>query len=261
MASGQLGAVLRRLLLRTDGNAWPSILDGGDRQLLERFVGDEDEAAFAALVARHGQLVLGVCRSVLRQQQDAEDAFQATFLVLARMASSIRKPDSLACWLHGVALRTALKERRAMATRRRNTARIIARSASKGLSTRELSPEQPVSEAALREVQMILHEEVERLPEKNRIPFVLCCLEGKSRAEAARQLGWKEGVNVAIDREVCPRYLRRRPVARRMASRLTAGLPWAFSQSPTCFSICGFDRCFQPPSGHTALIASRTKSC
>jgi RNA polymerase sigma factor (sigma-70 family) len=228
MASGQLGAVLRRLLLRTDGNAWPSILDGGDRQLLERFVGDEDEAAFAALVARHGQLVLGVCRSVLRQQQDAEDAFQATFLVLARMASSIRKPDSLACWLHGVALRTALKERRAMATRRRNTARIIARSASKGLSTRELSPEQPVSEAALREVQMILHEEVERLPEKNRIPFVLCCLEGKSRAEAARQLGWKEGTvsgRIAQARELLKTRLERRGVGLPAALAVTASTP------------------------------------
>ena len=96
MVTGQLTTFLRLLVGRK--------IDGSDRQLLERFVADADEVAFAALVDRHGRLVFGVCRSVLRHEQDAEDAFQATFLVLARLASSIRKRDSLASWLHGVAL-------------------------------------------------------------------------------------------------------------------------------------------------------------
>src|SRR5262245_48447012 len=112
MSSGTPGAILRRLLRIVDQkNA-----DQGDLHLLKRFVTEKDEAAFAALMERHGRLVFGVCRSALDQEQDAEDAFQAVFLVLARVASSIRKGESLASWLHGVALRTALKARRAMNT-------------------------------------------------------------------------------------------------------------------------------------------------
>ncbi len=179
MAASQRNAILRhlqRLLGERPAAA------GSDRQLLERFVASNDESAFVALLERYQALVLGVCRSVLHQEQDAEDAFQATFLVLARKADAIRKHDSIASWLHGVALRTALNLRRSLITRRRNEQRAATRTV-----------EQPVLDAALRELQAILHEEVERLPGKYRAPFVLCCLEGKSRAEAARELGWKEG--------------------------------------------------------------------
>ena len=209
MVAGQLTAFFR-LLVRTRK------IDGSDRQLLERFVADADEVAFAALVDRHGRLVLGICRSVLRHEQDAEDAFQATFLVLARLASSIRKRDSLASWLHGVALRTALKARRAMANRRRNE-----RQASVP------SQQEPDSEAALRELQTIIHEEIARLPDKYRAPFVLCSLEGKSRAEAAQQLGWKEGTvsgRIAQARSLLEGRLVRRGVA--LPAALAAAALW-----------------------------------
>jgi RNA polymerase sigma factor (sigma-70 family) len=199
MASEQLGPVLRQIRQLTSAAG-----DEPDRELLRRYLGRRDEQAFAALVQRHGALVQGVCRSVLRHEQDAEDAFQATFLVLARKAGSIRKGDSVGSWLYGVAYRTALKARRAMARRGKHQRAADVR-----------PPEQPVSEAALRELQAILHEEVTRLPERYRAPFVLCCLEGKSRADAAAALGWKEGIvfcRVARARDELRRRLARRGV-------------------------------------------------
>src|SRR4051812_7162887 len=114
MASGPLGTVLRHVH-RLAGA--PGLDEPTDAPLLERFAARREEAAFAALVRRYGPLVLGVCRRVLRHQQDAEDAFQATFLILCRKADSIRNGDALGQWLHGVALRTALDARGQLAAR------------------------------------------------------------------------------------------------------------------------------------------------
>src|ERR1017187_6398699 len=138
-----------RKLVSTHGPAQQS-----DRQLLQRFLAEADEAAFAALVERHGAMVLGVCRSVLQHQQDAEDALQATFLVLARKAHSIRKQQSLASWLHGVAYRLALKAK-VQASKRRAQAKPTA------------EPIAPADDLTVRELQAILHEELQALPEKH----------------------------------------------------------------------------------------------
>src|SRR5688572_5922391 len=145
-----------------------------DGDLLARFVARRDEAAFAELVRRHGPMVLGACRRVLGNAHDAEDAYQATFLVLARKAVSIRS-GQVGNWLYGVACRTARKAR-SMAAAQRVRERAGAR------------PEEvrPDGRAELREV---LDRELERLPDKYRSAIVLCDLEGRSYKEAARQLG------------------------------------------------------------------------
>src|SRR5207253_1066632 len=174
MLDGHLNHVLCRIreLVR------PSADENGDGRLLERFAFTRDEVAFAALMQRHGALVLGVCRQVLGHHHDAEDAFQATFLLLARKAGTVRARTHLAGFLHGVAYRVAMTAKRAAARRR----------AREGQATGRDQPG-PGWEAAWREVQALLHEEIDRLPAKYRAPFLLCCVEGMSRAEAARQLG------------------------------------------------------------------------
>jgi RNA polymerase sigma factor (sigma-70 family) len=157
--------------------------EGTDRQLLLAFSVRGEQAAFAALVERHGPMVLRVCRRVLRHAQDAEDAFQATFLVLAQKATSIRKTEALASWLHGVAHRVALRARRDAGRRRAHEREVKAMPAKND----------PRREPDWIEVQAALDEEVQALPEIYRGPFVLCFLEGRSRAEAAQELGLKEG--------------------------------------------------------------------
>ena len=152
-----------------------------DGQLLEDFLSRHDEAALAALVQRHGPMVWGVCRRILPNYHDAEDAFQVTFLVLVRRAASIASRKLFANWLYGVAHQTALKAK-ATATRRRMRERQVA----------EL-PEPAVREEVWRDVLPLLDQELSRLPEKYRALIVLCDLEGKTRKEAARQLDCPEG--------------------------------------------------------------------
>jgi RNA polymerase sigma factor (sigma-70 family) len=153
-----------------------------DAQLLQQYCGRRDQEAFAALVYRHGGLVRSVCRRVLHHEQDAEDAFQATFLVFATKGQSIRKTVSISSWLHGVAYRVAMNAKRARRQAPHDSSAVA-----------DPRKDEPPTAAALREVQAIVDEELGRLPEKYRAPFVLCCLEGKSRLEAATELGLLEG--------------------------------------------------------------------
>jgi RNA polymerase sigma factor (sigma-70 family) len=150
-----------------------------DAELLRRYLAQRDEAAFAALVARHGPMVLSVCRSVLRHRQDAEDAFQAAFVVLARRGAAIRRGDSVASWLHGVARRLALKARAAAARRRAREAALP-----------PPAPATPADDLTWGELRGLLHEELARLPGQFRAPLLLCYVEGLTRDEAARRLGW-----------------------------------------------------------------------
>jgi RNA polymerase sigma-70 factor (ECF subfamily) len=149
-----------------------------DAHLLRCFVVQQDQAAFAVLVQRHGPMVWGVCRRVLRNAHDAEDAYQATFLVLARKARSLGKPESLGSWLYGVAYRTALSAKAEAARRRMPQGLIVARAA-----------DDPLQELIGHELRLVLDEEVQRLPSRYRAPFVLCYLEGQTHEEAARSLG------------------------------------------------------------------------
>ncbi len=174
--AGTLLRHVRKLLAGQDSHAAP------DQVLLQRFVTGHEEAAFAALVQRYGPLVLGVCRRVLGHEQDAEDAFQATFLVLARRAGSIRKRDALSSWLYGVAYRIAAKARVRVARRRAEERRPPARPAADSGDA-----------VTWGELRIALDEELRRLPEKYRAPLVLCYLDGKTQDEAARQLGWTPG--------------------------------------------------------------------
>jgi RNA polymerase sigma factor (sigma-70 family) len=181
-----------------------------DAQLVERFVQKRDESAFEALVGRHGPTILGVCRRVLRHDQDAEDAFQATFLVLVRKAGSIGRRQALASWLYRVAYRVALRIRIQAASR---TAR------QKPLT--DVSAAVVTPSAAWSDLRPVIDEEVNRLPEKYRAPFVLCYLGGKTNEQAARELGCPKGT--VLSRLAWARQrLRARLIRRGLA--LSAGL-------------------------------------
>jgi RNA polymerase sigma factor (sigma-70 family) len=153
-----------------------------DGQLLGRYVTTSDVVAFETLVRRHGPTVLGVCRRLLPNLHDAEDAFQATFLVLVRKATTITPREAVGSWLYGVAYRAAQKVRVAAARRR-----------SKEVQVAQMPEPTTVAEGLWHDVLPLLDHELALLPEKYRLPIVLCDLEGKTRKEAARQLGWPEG--------------------------------------------------------------------
>jgi RNA polymerase sigma factor (sigma-70 family) len=153
-----------------------------DGQLLGRLTDGRDSAALAALMGRYGPLVLGVCRRVLGNAHDAEDAFQATFLVLVRKAATVRRRDALGPWLHGVALRVARKAQ-ASAVRRRVRERRVAPAAAAD----------PGDDLARGDLRGVLDEELSRLPARYREPLVLCYFEGRTKEQAARQLGCPAG--------------------------------------------------------------------
>jgi RNA polymerase sigma factor (sigma-70 family) len=187
MTGAQMGSILCHLR-KLAGAPGPGPADDG--LLLERFTAQRDEAAFAELVRRHGGLVLGVGRTVLEDWHDAEDVFQATFLVLARKAATVHRPESLASWLFGVAYHLAVKVR-ADSARRRARERKAA----------PMPAADPVLDVTLREVRRVLYEELRQLPDKYRTPLVLCYLEGKTQEEAGRLLGWTKGaVRGRLDR-------------------------------------------------------------
>jgi RNA polymerase sigma factor (sigma-70 family) len=170
---------LRQFLRLTAAPAGDSPADG---DLLDRFTRARDESAFHELMRRHAPLVLGVCRRVVGNEQDVEDAFQATFLVLVQKAPSIRRRASLASWLHGVAYRCAARVRSANLRRRRHEGQLA-----------PAPPEAP-PDPSWREVRQAIDEELAGLPEKYRAPLVLCYLRGRTRCEAARELGWGAAV-------------------------------------------------------------------
>ncbi len=185
-----------------------SMRNQSDGALLQRFVAANDEAAFEVLVQRHGPMVHGVCRRVLVDSHDAEDAFQATFLVLARRAGTIRTPHAIGAWLHAVAWQVATRARKARGLR--NRVQVLTEFDVGQTAARE------GADAEWRELRPVLDEELGRLPEKYRAPVVLCYLEDRSNAEAAEQLGWPVGTvkgRLARARSLLQNRLARRGVA------------------------------------------------
>jgi RNA polymerase sigma factor (sigma-70 family) len=167
---------LRRAVLLRDGAGLT------DAQLLERFLTHRDGAAVEALVRRHGPMVMGVCRRVLVNRHDAEDAFQATFLVLVKKAAAIAARELLANWLYGVAYNTARKARAAAARRRRRERQVA-----------QMPEPQATPTCPWEDLRPLLDEELHLLPDRYRAPVVLCYLEGKTHRQAAAQLGWPIG--------------------------------------------------------------------
>jgi RNA polymerase sigma factor (sigma-70 family) len=229
MASKQLRGVLQSL----HQAALPQEAAVGDGQLLERFLRDRDESALAALVRRHGPMVWGVCRRLLDSHHDVEDAFQATFLVLVRKAASVIHREKVANWLYGVAHQTALKAR-ATAARRRSREKQV-----KDMPE-PASPPRPHRD----DLRPILDQELSRLPDKYRTVLVLCDLEGKTRKEAARQLGVPEGT--VASRQVTARTMLARRLARHGLALSTPALVVALSEDLASASV--------PPAVTTAAV-------
>ncbi|WP_406695076.1 RNA polymerase sigma factor [Singulisphaera sp. Ch08] len=174
MANGLGGAVLPQIQRIFHGGTLAGLTDG---QLLERFAARSDEAAFEALLARHGPLVLTVCRNLLHDRDDVEDAFQATLLILVRKAGSIQLETSLGPWIYSVAYRVAIRARanRGLRARRENT-------------RADLDPQAPLGDLDGHDVPPLLHDELARLPERLRAPIVLCYFQGLTHEMAAEQL-------------------------------------------------------------------------
>ncbi len=228
MTGRHFGAVVRRIERIFVAGTVAGLSEG---ELLERFATRGDEAAFEAILARHGPMVLGICRQILRDPNDVDDAFQATFLVLVRKAGTLRRRDLLGNWLFGVASRVALRAR-SVAARRRTI---------EGPGVAMDSPATGHESAFDRESRAMLHEEVRQLPQKYRVPVLLCYLEGLTHEEAARQLGWPLGTvkgRLARAREMLHKRLTRRGVnlsasalSAAVARQAEASVPAALVQS------------------------------
>jgi RNA polymerase sigma factor (sigma-70 family) len=212
MAQGPLSTFLRRLRQLLRANAVVELTDG---QLLQQFLETHDAASFEVLVWRHGPMVLDLCRRILQHEQDAEDAFQATFLLLVRKAGLIGKREAVGSWLYKVAYRIALRARATASHRGAREESCVNR-----------IPLQPPHDPETAELLSALDEEVQRLPSRYRAPFVLCYLRGMTNEEAARELDCPKGT-------VCSRLARARTRLRaRMALRglsLSAGLTVALT--------------------------------
>ena len=208
MAAGQLHTFIRHLrsLMHAEGSAGLT-----DAELLERFVTLHDQAGFEVLLWRHGPMVLSVCRRLLRNEEDVEDAFQATFLALARKAGSIAKRDAMASWLYKVAYRIALDARRLSAHR-------VAHERAVPILPAVKTEQDIPREIARRELHSLVDAEIQRLPRKYRDPVVLCHLEGKTHDEAARELGWAKGT-------VSTRLIHARELLRRRLYRYRDAFP------------------------------------
>jgi len=222
MSSSTLAAGLRRLRVQL---AAQQRSGESDEQLLHAYTTSRDDSAFAVLVRRHGPMVLNVCRRMLGHQQDAEDAFQATFLVLARHAAALRDKTALASFLHGTAYRTAMKAKQSAVRRRKHEGAFPRSAWERGAKP----PADPAEELQWREVRALLDEEIARLPEIYRSVFVLCCLEEQSQTDAARHLGLK--VRTVSNRLAEARKRLARQLARR-GVELTAVLAAASLATP-----------------------------
>jgi RNA polymerase sigma factor (sigma-70 family) len=247
MAQAQLHSLVRHLHRLSGGVE----ADPSDRQLLERFLRSRDESAFTALVRRHGGLVLGVCWRVLHHSADVEDAFQATFLVLARKAASIPWRESIGGWLHETAYRVACKARGERSLRQIHLARIQTMSRTHG-----------PSETTLHDASALLDEEIRGLPETCRAPLLLCYLEGQTRDQAARRLGWS--LRTLGRRLARGLDLLRARLARRGLSLSVALLTAALSQSaagavPEALASAAFRGPAAVPPSVAALAESITR--
>ena len=201
MGRGRFGPVVDQLRHLFEGR---SVAGASEWQLLRRYLEGRDEVAFGAIVARHGPMVLGVCRRLLADARDVEDAFQATFVILARKGGTLGEGDPVAHWLYGVARHVALKARASAARRRRLEG-----------SARPVEVARP-DEPSGRDLAGVIDQELARLPAKYRAPVVLCYLEGQTHEEAARNLGWPLGTvkgRLARARHLLKGRLSRRGIA------------------------------------------------
>lgn len=219
-----------------------------DAALLEKFLDAREEAAFAALVRRHGPMVMGVCRRVLGNAHDAEDAFQATFFVLARKAASVSPRTQVANFLHGVAYRCALAVRTARARRHAHEVQAVA--------------SKPESRTTDPELLALLDSEINRLPAKYRLPILLCDLGGKSRRQTAAELGWREGTvagRLARARALLTRRLKRHCAALTVAA-LAALLAGEAGRELSAASVLAAVKVGTAAAGHLALAGNVSTS-